>query len=210
MRGPCARGARMCSCGIHSPDGQRPALQRRAARGRWKSCGAEPERAAALVSALSVHKVLSKLGPRAAAQGHEGSVEDLQWSPSEATVFASASVDRTIRVWDTRAQGPQLTVRSRVAVCARSHSIRTHLRCAESARGDGDARRVPGGRRARAVQGLASELPPLCVTSRQLSTLGSAAEDGRRPRVGTGGRNNTVRVKAGSITRGRWRRTRPT
>ncbi|KAF7563671.1 hypothetical protein G7046_g443 [Stylonectria norvegica] len=45
-------------------------------------------------------------------QGHTSSVEELQWSPSEPSVFASASSDGTIRVWDVRSKSrkPAITV----------------------------------------------------------------------------------------------------
>ena len=45
-------------------------------------------------------------------RGHNSSVEEIQWSPSEASVFASASSDGTIRVWDVRSKSrkPAITV----------------------------------------------------------------------------------------------------
>lgn len=41
---------------------------------------------------------------------HTSSIEDLQWSPAEPTVFASASADRTVRVWDIRAKNRKSAV----------------------------------------------------------------------------------------------------
>ncbi|KAI9749848.1 MAG: ribosome biosynthesis protein rrb1 [Lichina confinis] len=63
--------------------------------------------------------------------GHESSVEDLRWSPTERTVFASASSDGTVKIWDIRSKShrPALSVpvsRTDVNVMSWSHKT-AHL-----------------------------------------------------------------------------------
>lgn len=64
-------------------------------------------------------------------QGHTSSVEDIQWSPQEASVFASASSDGTVRVWDVRSKSrkPAISVTvSKTDVNVMSWSrLTTHL-----------------------------------------------------------------------------------
>ncbi|KAF8880898.1 WD40-repeat-containing domain protein [Gymnopilus junonius] len=57
-----------------------------------------------------------RVAPRAFTS-HMSSVEDLQWSPTEITVFASCSSDRSIRVWDIRS-----TNRQNMASISEAHS----------------------------------------------------------------------------------------
>lgn len=47
--------------------------------------------------------------------GHTGSIEEIQWSPSEKNVFASASSDGTVKVWDVRSKSRKPAVDIKVS-----------------------------------------------------------------------------------------------
>ncbi|ORY15249.1 glutamate-rich WD repeat-containing protein-like protein 1 [Clohesyomyces aquaticus] len=47
--------------------------------------------------------------------GHQGTVEELQWSPTEKSVFASASNDGTVKIWDARSKSRKAAVSVQVS-----------------------------------------------------------------------------------------------
>ncbi|OJJ44915.1 hypothetical protein ASPZODRAFT_99936 [Penicilliopsis zonata CBS 506.65] len=47
--------------------------------------------------------------------GHQSSVEEIQWSPNEKNVFASASSDGTVKVWDVRSKSRKPAVDVRIS-----------------------------------------------------------------------------------------------
>jgi ribosome assembly protein RRB1 len=47
--------------------------------------------------------------------GHQGTVEELQWSPSEKHVFSSASNDGTVKIWDARSKSRKAAISMQVS-----------------------------------------------------------------------------------------------
>lgn len=47
--------------------------------------------------------------------GHDSSVEELEWSPNERTVFASASSDGTVKIWDLRSKSRKAAVSVKIS-----------------------------------------------------------------------------------------------
>ena len=48
-------------------------------------------------------------------KGHHGSIEEIQWSPNEKTVFASAGSDGTVKIWDVRSKSRKPAVDVKVS-----------------------------------------------------------------------------------------------
>lgn len=59
---------------------------------------------------INLYDVHSLVDDSQSFAGHANtSVEDLQWSPSEANVFASCATDGTVKIFDTRSKNPMLS-----------------------------------------------------------------------------------------------------
>lgn len=47
--------------------------------------------------------------------GHDGTIEELQWSPNERNVFASTGTDGMVKIWDTRSKSKKPAVSQRIS-----------------------------------------------------------------------------------------------
>ena len=50
--------------------------------------------------------IVAKIGPHGSTLGHSQTINSISWSPSDPYLFATSSVDQTVRIWGVESMSP--------------------------------------------------------------------------------------------------------